>query len=250
MVSPSKNGILAVNFGGKEQNEDPYELVFDPKTKTSHLLNTEASTLDGKPLKIKLGQKMHNSHIDLSGRYVLCTSSPAGHPSMKVAVWDIQAGDVYAADVFRDHRANGFGMAVSKAGLTMLSPDGVRNPQPFCPSMDKTAIAQGFDRHWSWNNEREGALLPVLVSNYAQEGKNSPNKLLLGEIDAVSTDGSNTIYRFAHHRSTYVDGFWDTPRGNVSQDGKYFMFTSNWEQTVGKGRQDVFIVELSRKPFQ
>ena len=73
MVSPSKNGVLAVNFGGKTQNEDPYELVFDPKSKTSHILNTETSILDGKPLKIKIGQMMHNSHIDLSGRYVLCT---------------------------------------------------------------------------------------------------------------------------------------------------------------------------------
>ena len=45
--------------------------------------------------------------------------------------------------------------------------------------------------------------------------------------------------------------FWDTPRGNVSQDGKFFMFTSNWEDSVGKDRsgrfrEDVFIVKLER----
>jgi hypothetical protein len=45
--------------------------------------------------------------------------------------------------------------------------------------------------------------------------------------------------------------FWDTPRGNVSQDGMFFMFTSNWEDSVGKDRagrfrQDVFIVKLGR----
>jgi hypothetical protein len=46
--------------------------------------------------------------------------------------------------------------------------------------------------------------------------------------------------------------FWDTPRGNVSQDGRFFMFTSNWEETLGKDRfgrfrEDVFIVKLERE---
>jgi len=45
--------------------------------------------------------------------------------------------------------------------------------------------------------------------------------------------------------------FWDTPRGNVSQDGRFFMFTSNWDSTLGKDqsgqpRQDVFIVRLEQ----
>ncbi len=43
--------------------------------------------------------------------------------------------------------------------------------------------------------------------------------------------------------------FWDCPRGNVSQDGRFYMFTSNWEETVGEDmrgsvREDVFVVKL------
>ena len=77
----------------------------------------------------------------------------------------------------------------------------------------------------------------------------------MGEIIAVSTDGSGRIWRFAHHRSAINSGtsmqgggdFWSTPRGNISQDGRYFLFDSNWEDTLGadpKGgyRKDVFIV--------
>jgi hypothetical protein len=246
MVSPSRTGVLAANFGGPRQDEDPYEVVFDTKTKTSHILDTADSTLDDKPLKITLGRKMHNSHIDLSGRYVVCTF--AGNGPINVAVWDTMAGEVYPANVFSDHRTNGFGMALSNAGLAMLTREGVSSAKPFNADLGRTAIVQGHDRHWSWNNETEGAMLPVFVSNYAMAGGNPRNGLLLGEIDAVATDGSNVIYRFAHHRSTYRGGFWDSPRGNVSPDGRHFMFTSNWEETVGKGRRDVFIVELTRKP--
>ena len=82
------------------------------------------------------------------------------------------------------------------------------------------------------------------------------------EVVAVATDGSKQVWRFAHHRSTvYGRGtegiaskynFWDSPRGNVSQDGRFYMLTSNWEETVGKDsqgrfREDVFIVRLERK---
>ena len=80
------------------------------------------------------------------------------------------------------------------------------------------------------------------------------------QTDTPGTGG--TVWRFAHHRSVVASDldpsrmyFWYTPRPNVSQDGRWALFTSNWDKTVGtdpKGeaggtaRQDVFIVELQR----
>ncbi|MGA8815062.1 MAG: hypothetical protein WB523_21120, partial [Candidatus Sulfotelmatobacter sp.] len=71
------------------------------------------------------------------------------------------------------------------------------------------------------------------------------------EIDCAETDGkASKVWRFAHTYSTARNGFWSTPRGNVSQDGRFFMFTSDWEDQLGKKpngnqyRTDVFIVEL------
>jgi hypothetical protein len=95
------------------------------------------------------------------------------------------------------------------------------------------------------------------------------------EVIAVATDSSQKVWRFCHTRalvhtpardaggaqSRPTDrtrmgeeqpyNFWDTPRGNVSQDGMFFMFTSNWEDSVGKDRmgrfrEDVFIVKLEQ----
>jgi hypothetical protein len=70
-----------------------------------------------------------------------------------------------------------------------------------------------------------------------------------GEIICASMDGSFNVWRFAHHRSSVANLFWDQPRANVSQDGRFVMFTSNWGGTVGTGpdgaRQDAFIVQLA-----
>ena len=71
------------------------------------------------------------------------------------------------------------------------------------------------------------------------------------EIDCVETDRkASKVWRFAHTYSTAQNGFWSSPRGNVSQDGRFFMFTSDWEDQLGQApnnhgyRTDVFIVEL------
>jgi hypothetical protein len=71
------------------------------------------------------------------------------------------------------------------------------------------------------------------------------------EVLCVSTDEKNPkIWRFAHTYSTGKGGFWSTPRGNVSQDGRFFMFTSDWEnqlegdKATNDHRVDVFVVEL------
>ncbi|MGH9408667.1 MAG: hypothetical protein ACRD1V_04365, partial [Vicinamibacterales bacterium] len=48
-------------------------------------------------------------------------------------------------------------------------------------------------------------------------------------------------------------GFWYTPRPNVAPDGRWVLFTSNWEKTLGtdpradateRARQDVLLLKL------
>ena len=71
------------------------------------------------------------------------------------------------------------------------------------------------------------------------------------------------MWRFAHHRSAVAaDGgsgqyFWYLPRAIISPDGKFAMFTSNREKTLGASvtgetggdyRTDVFIVALVTPP--
>ena len=133
-----------------------------------------------------------------------------------------------------------------------------------------------YDSHESWNNAQPGKQVPILIDTYHVTEMADPKCVWGDEVIAAATDGSKKVWRFAHNR-TWVhmptrgeDGqkampkdrtkmaesqpynFWDTPRGNVSQDGRFFMFSSNWEDTCGKDRagrfrQDVFIVKLEQE---
>ena len=111
-----------------------------------------------------------------------------------------------------------------------------------------------YDSHFSWNNVDSNDSNPVCFSTYLYSNPATPNTALNvtgpweNEIDCAAMDGTK-VWRFAHTYSTAKNGFWSTPRGNVSQDGRFFMFTSDWEDLLGKGpdgknRVDVFVVEL------
>ncbi|PYR59717.1 MAG: hypothetical protein DMF85_07095, partial [Acidobacteria bacterium] len=76
----------------------------------------------------------------------------------------------------------------------------------------------------------------------------------------VAADAGSIVWRFVQHRSDVSNdldptqiSFWYEPRANVSQDGRWALFTSNWEKTLGTepgapaggaARQDVFLLRL------
>jgi hypothetical protein len=117
--------------------------------------------------------------------------------------------------------------------------------------------------HSTWNNARPDRLVPFISATY-RYGTDAPEwRPWDNEIIAIQTDvgeGSAEVWRLAHHRSNVdndndpsVISFWYTPRPNVSQDGRWLLFTSNWEKTLGtdpqgvageRARQDVFLMRL------
>lgn len=68
------------------------------------------------------------------------------------------------------------------------------------------------------------------------------------EILAMSVDGTGRWWRLAHTYSTGRGNFWSTPRGNVSPDGRFFLFTSDWQLTLGgtqpQQRVDAFLLKM------
>jgi hypothetical protein len=134
------------------------------------------------------------------------------------------------------------------------------------------------DKHFSWSDANPSDTMPVCGSLYVdanvRRGNGTQNVLTNPplqirrawdrEIFCLATTGPSKVWRFAHDRATGTSNasapvstdFWATPRGNVSQDGKFYIFTSNWEWSLGNEngshgcptrgtcRTDVFIVEL------
>jgi len=116
--------------------------------------------------------------------------------------------------------------------------------------------------HATWANAQPDVLVPIISATYryAASQNTTPWRAWDDEIIAIETDGapSGTVWRFAHHRSDIGSDsnednpyFWYEPRPSVSPDGRWVIFTSNWEKTLGTdvrdggtARQDVFLLRL------
>lgn len=113
-----------------------------------------------------------------------------------------------------------------------------------------------MDQHQSWNNVQPGDSLPFLSSTATTT---SPfTTPWANEVIGIAADGSGKTWRFSHTfistRSLDFTTQWGI--GTVSQDGKFFLFSSDWMGTLGSEsgaasctlgsdcRGDVFVVEL------
>lgn len=257
LLTVSANDRMAVAFGGI-QDTWRYVLVFNKRTGGKTLLDTRAAAIDGEPAGFPMGFGVHVVNIDKSGRYVVISKGQNSKPP-NLLVWDTQENEF--AEVTPEgagHYATGWGKLVNNSGtfphwaqwmLRPLAPEGIGNfTRLIVP--DPPRDFGGRYEHSSWNNARPGVDAPVFVSIMRYRDARNPLGPWDDEIVAISTapDKPN-VFRFAFHRSAPLGEFWDDPRGNVSPDGRFFMFTSNWEGTLGntrrgRPRQDVFVLEL------
>jgi hypothetical protein len=261
-LSVSANDVLALIFGGPTQDASPYVLLYDLKTKQHRLWNTKAGTVDGKPVAGAPHFTQHSGLLDLSGRYFVTLGPGVQGP----IVWDTATDQIYPVTAQNEgHYALGYGEMVNCS----------RTYAHRALAVQEVDCAQGllahpagepyfaYDSHVSWNNARPNQHLPVVLSSYHIFEREDPKCAWGDEVIAVATDGSGKVWRFAQPRtSVHLRGeigacnqsynFWDCPRGNVSQDGRFYMFTSNWEETLGKDahgrvREDAFVVKLDRE---
>ena len=117
-------------------------------------------------------------------------------------------------------------------------------------------ITVPFDQHQSWNDADPADSVPFLSSTWSTT---SPFPApWYNEIIAVAADGSSKTWRFAHTFITARSQRFCTKYaiGSVSQDGRFFIFSSDWMGTLGSEsgastctvgancRGDVFVAEL------
>ncbi len=178
------------------------------------------------------------AEVDKSGRYVVVKAE--FDKTVDVQVVDLQTGSVEkltdpAPDFSPGHSDNGRQIVVGH--------DNWNNQYTVrklaAPHQFQTVI--GFGNDWSQANhvsmlaDNEGW---CVISNFT--AGNGPAGPFRNEIFQASTDGSQKVRRLAHHHSVYRD-YWDTPRANMSRDGRFIAFTSNWG---GNARRDVFIIKV------
>jgi len=109
----------------------------------------------------------------------------------------------------------------------------------------------GQAQHFTWSNVDLNDSTPICGSTYAYDGWTTIDQPFAAEVFCIETDGAaSTVWRFAHNRAIYVEPYFQTqPLGNVSLNGRFFLFTSDWDAQLGTGTDgtplsDVFIVQL------
>lgn len=186
--------------------------------------------------------------IDKSGKYLLTKTgleSSWAVDNVKNIVWDLttkKSVDFYGReDRAVGHSDMGTGFVVghenwdnSVVCRTFANPkqDYKTLPVVVPGSWDK-ALSNGSG-HYSMLAKNEGW---ILVSSSDE----SPTPgLMRNELTQVATDGSKKIRRLLHHRGIATN-YENTPRGNISFDGQFLAYTSNWGNT---GRTDLYIAKI------
>ena len=267
--SPEK--VMAF-FGGSAQDSHYLVSVFSANQPHSAVLldtTTSTTTVNDRrsSTNIPLGFHLHHAFMDKSGQYVILetTAVDRGSPSYAAPlyVWDTIANTFTAipetGGLSGGHYATGFGTLVNQDCCTANTWDAaqwqIRTLSTPTSNHDVVSVLSPQETyvgdHPSWNNAQPGTLVPFVTALYRSASETAPWRPWDDEIVAVQTDAgadSAAVWRFAQHRSN-VATFWDMPRANVSQDGHWAIFTSNWEKTLGSDgsgpREDVFMVELT-----
>ena len=264
-VSVSSNDSRFMVVIGPQQNVNYLVYIYD-RQKGCRWYNTQTGEVGGQwgpkgtisNADLRFG--IHNARISKGGDYVVIAGTQRGP-----VIWEVNTMNVTLCEgkppmSCGGHRAIGY--------QHMINPSLRHHPMEFLsrPLNDLSKVtllvkdlppAQGwYSKHFSWNNVNSDDTYPACFSNYRDDNPISPGAALTvaapweNEIDCIEMDGKGSkIWRFAHHYSSAKNGFWSTPRGNVSPEGNFFIFTSDWENTLGKtpsgnSRTDVFIVEL------
>jgi hypothetical protein len=253
---------VSISEGGPEVGKHPFVIVYD-KTLGCRWYNTQTGQIGGQwgtsgRATVGTSYLIRHAYLSRSGKFVRILVDRFGW-----YVWDVATLKVTACPVTAPgmdcggYGAVGYNSFVNSLGVLDGMNIGKRPlsnlPQiaplvwPLSPS-----VHFGQAKHFSWSNASKNDLAPVCASAYNYEGDPAIAAPFDGEIFCIATDGTgSTVWRFAHNRAIWVEPYFNTqPLGNVSRDGRFFLFTSGWDGQLGTDshavpRSDVWILKLN-----
>jgi hypothetical protein len=172
---------MVLFFGGGSQDAH-YYLLWAPMGNLGarKLINTVASTINGRTTATPLNFHIHSASIDRSGRYVFIypTAPDLGAPrnAAQVYLWDTQNDTITALTAAMHsggHDSYGFGYSVNQDCCTSTTWDAMQwqfrsladpthTNDMISPVLSPTEIY--LDDHTSWSNARPDAMVPFISS--------------------------------------------------------------------------------------
>ncbi len=214
-------------FGGTSQDRHHFVVLFDrANPSTRRLLDTRASSLDGRPTTVRLNFDLHAAVIDRSGRYVTLYPASADRAAPRSAapnyLWDT-ATDTFtelssAGALSNGHDAYGYGVRVNQDCCSSTTWDAAQwqlraLSAPLVTRDVITPILNPAEVHLadhpSWHNASPDRFVPFITGLYRYGNNTAAWRAWDDEIIAVQTDlpgGSGAeVWRLAHHRSDVRD---------------------------------------------
>jgi hypothetical protein len=215
---------------------------------------------------------LHNVRISKGGQYVKvdadsCINTSCTNDGVQLYFWQINSLNVTTQLVDSTgcgHDATGYNQSVNKCDVGPSEPNGlfirpISNPNAYT-SLPETYPASQVDNgaHLSWNNDNSTDTSPFFAAFAASSF--AVTNAWDNEILGVATDGSGTVYRFAHTYDTNQSSVFSAEDaiGDVSADGKYYFWTTDWDGMLGAYgggsnscsisstcREDVFVALLN-----
>ena len=215
----------------KSENDDVFADSFDGSSENIGYIVWRRS--DNRVL-LKRYESVNEVEIDKTGRYLVVKRSDGA-----VGIWDLQTGTVNNLSIAFHHRGLGHGTAFTGINGASLGYRSLATPTIITKLLPNYSWWYDTQQdHFSMLADNE---LWALASRYSTTGSGVVSAFD-NEILQVATDGSLRVRRFAHHRSVVQSSYYATPMANISRDGKFVAFTSNWGNATG--RLDVYVVQV------
>jgi hypothetical protein len=181
--------------------------------------------------------------VDKSGKYLFVFTGTQGPGKIEVQIVDLQTGTkTDLTDDAPDHAPGHFDVGTNMivgAGnyLVGLTARSLSAPHKFTNILDLRAEKEYGGYHVSMLADDERWAL-LSFPPYTASG------VFAGEVFQVSTDGSQRVRRLFHHRAA-VASYYDSPRANISRDGRFVAFTSNMGDPK---RRDLYVARITPAP--
>jgi len=251
---------IEINAGGNQFGNRTFAIVYDKK-KGCRWYNTQTGQIGGSwgptgQAIVPENFLINHAYISGNGRYVKLSVGHKGY-----YVWDVTSLNVRPCYVRGGPNCSGYG---SLGYDTQINAPGVTDEMNTYrrPLSDLSNITQlvdplplphlwGMEKHFTWTGGHLNNSAPVCGATYSPDGITDIKQPYDTEIFCIETDlTASTLWRFAHNRAVWdPEYFWSEPFGNVSLDGRFFMFSSSWDNQMGVNengypRSDVWIVKL------
>jgi hypothetical protein len=253
---------FSISEGGQQQGAHEFVVLYDKKL-GCRWYNTQTGQVGGAwgPAGTAIGPAnpyfIRHAYMSKSGKYVRIMDNGQGF-----YVWDVESLQVSFCGHGSGLECFGYGVtgynSYVNASAVVEYMQMVKRPLGSLADLSELYLPfddpHEFDitLHFSWSNVDVHDSTPVCASSYQYEGDMDITEPFEGEIFCAETDGkASTVWRFAHNRASWKAPYYNTqPLGGVSMDGRFFLFTSGWDQQLGVGsdgrpRTDVWIVKLN-----